>query len=136
MKLLSQTEAQTPFEVAYRAVEPSAAVERRVLRGLARIRQVAPRIVRCRITIGMRHHGSRKGDLYHVSVDLTVPGQEVAVTRTPPTQKAGDALCTAVDEAFETARLRLLELRREQRRARRAGARRERERYATLGFAA
>jgi nucleotide-binding universal stress UspA family protein len=116
--------AGTPFEIAYRDVEPAVAVEERVLKGLARLEKIAPDVVRCRVTVGRRSHGNRKGDLYDVGVVLTVPGREVAITRTPPTHKAGETLGAAVADAFEKARKQLLESRREERHARRAPRRR------------
>lgn len=107
-----ETRAGPIFEVAYRNVEPSEAVEKHVLRGLARLDRVAPDILRCHVTLELRHPRHRKGNLYHVGVRLTLPGEELVVSRTPPRHRESETLVAAVGEAFDQARRRLLEARR------------------------
>lgn len=104
-----------PFEVAYRNVEPSEAVERQVLRGLARLGKLEPEIIRCHVMLELRHPRHRKGNLFHVRVDLTVPGREVTVSRTPPKHRESEEPVTAIGEAFDKVRQRLAETLRVQR---------------------
>lgn len=102
-------EPSAPVEIAYRNVEASPAVERHVLRGLSRLAAVEDRIVHCRIMIELRHPRHRKGNLYHVRIQLTVPDREIAVSRTPPKHREHETLWTAVGDAFDRARHELLE---------------------------
>jgi cold shock CspA family protein len=53
-----------------------------------------------------RHHHS--GNLYQVRLDITVPGDEIAVTREAPGHEAAKALAAAIKDAFDAAD-RLLE---------------------------
>ena len=105
----------TPFEIAYRNVEPSLAVEKHVLAGLAGLERISSRIVRCRVTVDLANSRHRTGNLYHVRVDLTVPDHEVVVSRTPAAHHQDESVITAIGEAFDTARRRLLEVERRHR---------------------
>jgi ribosomal subunit interface protein len=107
--------AGTPFEIAYRNVAPSPALEEHVLRGLARLEKIASDLVRLHVTVDQRNTRRRKGNLYHVRLDLTLPGREVAVARTPPAHREDEALITAVGEAFDKAREQLIEARQHRR---------------------
>jgi hypothetical protein len=113
----------TPAEITYRSVPASAAVVSQVLRGLARLARLDPRVVRCRLTIGRPAGRARKGNLFHVRVDLSTPGKDVAATRSPTRGRAGESLATVVDDAFARMRARLLEARRATRRMRKAAGR-------------
>ena len=112
---VEETRAAPIFEIAYRNVEPSEAVEKHVLRGLARLERVASDVVRCHVTLELRHPRHHKGNLYHVGVRLTLPGDELVVSRTPPRHRESETLVAAIGEAFDQARRRLLEARRVER---------------------
>jgi cold shock CspA family protein len=57
----------------------------------------------------------RKGDLYHVRIDLTVPGAEIVVRRDPPEDHVHEDVVVAVRDAFKAARRRLQDFARESR---------------------
>jgi cold shock CspA family protein len=64
-----------------------------------------------RVTIAERNRRHRKGNLYDVNLELTLPGPDVVVSRTAPLHSEDEDLATALGEAFEKARRALLELR-------------------------
>jgi hypothetical protein len=41
------------------------------------------RIMRCDVVVEAHHKHHHKGNLYHVRIDLTVPGSELVVNREP-----------------------------------------------------
>jgi nucleotide-binding universal stress UspA family protein/cold shock CspA family protein len=98
-----------PFDIAYENLEPVPAAERHVLRGLARLERLAPDLVRVRTTLARRGARREKGDLYQVSLELTGPGPDVYVSRTAPLHSENEDLLTAIGEAFDKARRRILE---------------------------
>lgn len=98
-----------PFEIAYENLEPALAAERHVLRGLARLERLAPDLVRVRVTLAKRGARRQKGDLYTVSLEITGPGPDVFVSRTPALHSENEDLLTAIGEAFDKARRRLVE---------------------------
>lgn len=103
--------AGTPFEIAYRNVEPSPELEKHVLHGLARLEKIASDLVRLHVTVDQRNARRQKGNLYHVRLDFTLPGSKVEVTRTPPAHREDEGLISAVGEAFDKAREQLIEAR-------------------------
>jgi hypothetical protein len=105
-----EPEAATTVEIAYEGVEPSPVAERYVLRGLRRLERAAPDLMRARVTIGIRQHRRRTGDLYDVHLQLMRPGGDVVVSRTPPRHRESEDLPTAIGEAFSKARRALVEV--------------------------
>lgn len=59
-------------------------------------------IVRCRVTVDAPHRHQRKGQLYDVRIDLTVPDMELVVKGAP-----NEDLHIAIRDAFDAARRRL-----------------------------
>lgn len=104
-------EVSIPFEIAYENLEPFPAAERHVLRGLARLERLAPNLVRVRVTLARRGARRQTGDLYTVSLEVTGPGPDVFVSRTPALHSESEDLLTAIGEAFDKARRGLVESR-------------------------
>lgn len=52
-----------------------------------------------------KHH--RKGNLYHLRIDVTVPGDEIVVKRSPDEQHSHEDPYVAVRDAFDSARRQL-----------------------------
>jgi ribosomal subunit interface protein len=66
-----------PLQITVLNVPRSAALEARVAEMTAKLEKFHSRIVSCRVNIEeLRRHRSR-GRLYHVRVDLRVPGKEI-----------------------------------------------------------
>lgn len=97
------------LEVSYRNVEPSQAIERRILSGLARLEKVCDRIVGCRVMVELPNRRHRTGNLYHVRIDVSIPGDDLLVKRNPPRHRAHEDVVQALGEAFDNARRKLVE---------------------------
>ena len=66
-----------PLQITVLNVPRSAALEARVMKMTEKLEKFHSRIVSCRVSIEeLRRHRSR-GRLYHVRVDLRVPGREI-----------------------------------------------------------
>ena len=107
--------AATPFEIAYQDLEPSPAVERHVLRGVKRLERVAPDLMAARVTLATHSRRHETGNLYDVNLQLTLPGPDVVISRTPPRRSQDDDLVVAIGEAFDKARRKLVDLQEVQR---------------------
>jgi len=97
---------QLPLQINFRNLQPSASVERHIRQRAAALERTTPRITGCRVTIDESGGHRAKGKLYHIRVDLTVPGAEIVVTRNPP-DHAHESLLVAVRDAFDAVRRRL-----------------------------
>lgn len=114
-----------PLQISFRKIKPSEAVEARVREEVAKLETFYQRIMHCRVVIELPHKHRRKGDLYHVRIDLTVPGEEIVVKHEPSLEatmrridvekrsKSGEAhaahkdLFVEIRDAFKEARRQL-----------------------------
>jgi cold shock CspA family protein/ribosome-associated translation inhibitor RaiA len=94
------------LQITFRNLDPSPAVEAKVRQRARELEQFAERIVSCRVVIeAPKRH--RHGDLYHVRVDLKIPGQEIVVKRDPPEHHAHEDIYVAVRDCFDAVRRQL-----------------------------
>ena len=100
---------QVPLEIAYRNVEPSPPIERRVERGLRSLEKVSDRITSCRVMIDVPHPRHQKGNLHKVRIEVRLPGVELVVNRDPPEHREFEDVSQALGEAFDLMKRRLRE---------------------------
>ena len=97
-----------PLEVTFRHMEPSAAAEARIAEKVAKLEQLYSQLTRCHVVVEAPHEHHRQGKLFHVSIDLTVPGAELLVTRGHNHQShAHEDVYVAIRDAFDAAKRRL-----------------------------
>jgi cold shock CspA family protein len=72
-----------PVQVTFRNVEPSEIVEEWIRAEAAKLETFYSKVMGCRVTVEMPHHHRRKGSLYHIRIDLTVPRGELVIKREP-----------------------------------------------------
>lgn len=96
--------SQIPTQVSFRNMDTPMGVEEKILEKVAALERFHPRITGCRVMIERRHHRHWKGDLFHVSIHLTVPGAELVVNREPAQQGSHEELAVAIHDAFDEMR--------------------------------
>jgi ribosomal subunit interface protein len=94
-------------EIVFRNVDRSDAVEAKVLERIAALERYYDRIMGCRVMIEEPHRRHTAGNLFHIRVDLTVPGREIVVRRDPPADHAHEDVYVAVRDAFDAVRRQL-----------------------------
>lgn len=72
-----------PLQISVRNMKPSDAVDARIREEVSKLDTFYQGIMRCRVVAELPHKHRRKGDLYHVRIDLTVPGAELVVKKEP-----------------------------------------------------
>lgn len=77
-----------PLQIVFRNMKSSEAVDARVREEVQKLETFYNRIMRCRVIVEIRHRHHRRGDLYHVRIDMTVPGAELVVKREPSLRTA------------------------------------------------
>ncbi len=97
---------EVPPEIAFRNVEATPAVEEKILEGIDRLEKVYDRLVSVRIMVENPNPGRESGNLFHIRIDMGVPGKEIVVHRKPP-QDPHEDLPKAVGQAFDIARRQL-----------------------------
>lgn len=105
---------ELPLQVTFRNIPPSEALEAKIHEKVDKLEKFYDRLIGCRVAIEAphRHH---KGNLYHIRIDLTVPGGELVVNRTPPAHQAHEDIYVAVRDAFDDAKRELQDYARRQR---------------------
>ncbi len=106
---------QIPLEITFDNLERSPAMEARVRDLVTQLEKVGPQIIRCHVTIEAPHKHHRQGNLFHVSLRITVPGREIAVSHDHQADHAREDPYVALRDAFRAARRQLQDHVREQR---------------------
>ncbi len=102
---------ELPVQITFRNVDHSDALEDFIREKATWLDSFYDRITRCRVMVEVPHHRHRSGNPYHVRIELTVPGSELAISHEPAHKKAH----LAIREAFDDARRQLQDYARRQR---------------------
>ena len=91
---------QTPLQIAFRHMESSPAIEARIREHVDRLERFHHDIVGCRVVIEAPsgHHQSAP---FHVTVDLTIPGREFALSNTRDEREAHVDVYVAIRDVFD-----------------------------------
>jgi cold shock CspA family protein len=96
-----------PVEITWRGVPASAAVEAAIREKVAKLDEFCDDIMTCRVMIESPHRHHHKGKLYHLHVDLTVPGDEIVVRRDPREDATHEDVYVVVRDVFDAAKRQL-----------------------------
>ena len=95
---------ELPLQISFRGMEASPAVEAKIRERVDKLAQQDPGIVSCRVVVEEPHRHHHQGRLFHVRVDLTLPGAELVVNREPGEHHAHEDVFVAVRDAFDAMR--------------------------------
>lgn len=98
---------ELPLSVTFRGMETSSAIEGDIGRQVEKLERRFGRIMSCRVVVEAPHRHKQKGRLYRVSVDLKVPGREIAATSVGPRDHGHEDMHVAIRDAFEAVKRRL-----------------------------
>lgn len=105
-----------PLELVFRNLPQSDAIEAKVRERASKLDVMFPDIMSCRVVVEADHKHHYKGNLYHVGIDITVPGAELVVNREPHNNHAHEDVYVAIRDAFDAMRRRLEDYARRRRR--------------------
>jgi len=105
---------QTPLQITAHNIVLSDALETEIREKAVKLERYHEKIISCHVIIDApvraAHGSNSQAAQYHVSIDLTVPGTELAVTR-----KENENLQLTIRDAFNAARRQLQDYARRQR---------------------
>ncbi len=96
-------------EIVWHETEPVSHIEQRIHQRVERLEKFVDRIVGVHVVIEAPHRHHRKGNQYEVRVVVTLPGDDIAVTRRPGDDNAHFDLAVAVRDAFDAVERKLRE---------------------------
>ncbi|MHA1566815.1 MAG: HPF/RaiA family ribosome-associated protein [Alphaproteobacteria bacterium] len=97
----------TPLQVSFRNMDRSEAVEARVREKAAKLEKIYSHLTSCRVVVESPERRHHKGNLYHVRIELGLPGKELVVSRHPKDKQAHEDVYVAIRDAFDAARRQL-----------------------------
>lgn len=98
---------QLPLQVSFRNMDPSDILEANIREKAAKLDKFCDRIMSCRVMVEAPHKHHRKGNRYHVRIDLKVPNEEIAINREPSQHHSYTDVYVAVRDAFDAAKRKL-----------------------------
>jgi ribosomal subunit interface protein len=104
---LADCTMQKPLQIVFHQLAHSDAVEEYVRKRVTKLETLAPRITHCRVALEKAHRHANHGEHYSAHVDVTLPGGEVVVTRSPDQAATYEDLYAAIDAAFDDVGRRL-----------------------------
>ncbi len=105
-----------PLQITFRNMEGSEAMKTNIEDRAGKLDQISAQIMSCRVMVEARHRHHQVGNLYHVRVDLTVPGNELVVSREAHEHHSHTDVYVAIRDAFDAARRQLENYARQRRR--------------------
>ena len=99
---------QTPLQITFRDMEPSAAVEERIREKAGKLEQYHGNIISCRVMVEAPHGHKHQGKLFQVRIDLGVPDGELVVTHAHHHKDhAHEDVYVAIRDAFDAMKRQL-----------------------------
>jgi ribosomal subunit interface protein len=103
---------QQPLQITFRDIPRSENIEAVIHEKAEKLDQFFDRIMTCRVMIESPHTHHHQGMLYHVRVDITVPGAELVASRSRDKNHAHEDVYVAIRDAFDAAKRQLQEYKR------------------------
>ena len=103
---------QQPLQITFRDIPPSENVEAVIREKAEKLDQFFEKIMTCRVLVESPHSHQHQGRLYHVCVDITVPGAELVASRAHDKNHAHEDVYVAIRDAFDAAKRQLQEYKR------------------------
>lgn len=96
-----------PLSITFRGLDPSQAVKAEIQDRVDKLEKFSGDIMHCHVIVEKPHHHHHKGNLYHIRIDVTVPGNELVVQRAPEAHQAHEDPYVAIRDAFDSMRRQL-----------------------------
>lgn len=98
---------QNPLRVTFRGMPSSEAIEADIREKADKLEVFFPRITGCHVIVEAPHQHHHQGKIYHIRIDMTVPGSEIVVRRDPGEHHAHEDVYVAIRDAFDAAKRKL-----------------------------
>ncbi|MDH3687915.1 MAG: HPF/RaiA family ribosome-associated protein [Gammaproteobacteria bacterium] len=104
-----------PLQITWRRLQQSDAIEAAIRKRAEQLSNFYDHIMSCRVMVEAPHSHHRKGNLYHIRLDIGVPGGEIVVNRDPAAHGSHEDVYVAIRDAFDAAKRQLQDYARRQR---------------------
>lgn len=104
----------SPPQIAFHGFEGAPSLRALIERKIADLERFNPRIVSCQVTVELPHHSKTRGNKWRVKIVVTLPGEDVFVTREASDFRRHEDPIPTVRDAFAQAKRQLQDRRRRQ----------------------
>lgn len=105
-----------PTQITFRGIQSSDWIRERIQEQADKLVRFHRGIMKCRVVVHAPHHHHHKGQLYHLTINIEIPGYDVAVNREAAENHAHEDINVAINDAFAAATRRLEDTLRKRRR--------------------
>ena len=98
-----------PLQITFRNMPPSSAVENKITEQAEKLNRYVDNITHCKVVVESPHKHQHKGAVYHIKLDVTLPGTEIVVSREPELNHAHEDIYIAIRDAFAAAKRQIEE---------------------------
>ncbi|MEW5972731.1 MAG: HPF/RaiA family ribosome-associated protein [Pseudomonadota bacterium] len=98
---------QLPLQITFRDIPPSEAIEAAIREKAQKLERYFDRITSCRVIVEAPHKHHHKGKLYEVSINITIPGHEIVVSRDNHDKHEHEDIYVSIRDAFVAAQRQL-----------------------------
>jgi cold shock CspA family protein/ribosome-associated translation inhibitor RaiA len=90
-----------PLKITYRNIDPSSAIEADIRKHAEKLEAFDARIHWCNVSVEAAGKHQRKGRLYHIGINIGVPGKTITANRAGPLNEAHSDVYVAIRDAFD-----------------------------------
>ena len=94
-----------PLQITFHGIDHSNALEERIREKALKLEQIYNQITSCRVVVEPHHRNTsslhRKGEPFHVRINVTIPGAELVAGRDPKNVHVNEDVGVAVRDAFD-----------------------------------
>lgn len=98
-----------PMQTTFHGLNHSAEIESKIVEAAEKLHRIYAEIVSCRVVVDLANRRHRKGNLYTIGIDLSVPGTELHVGHEPGDRNAHKDVFVAIRDAFNAMERQLQE---------------------------
>ena len=91
---------QVPIELSFHGCDHSDALETEIRERVTKIEEYYGRLMSCRVVVELPHKSHHQGKLFHINIDMTVPGAGHVVHNDKGKNPAHEDVHVAVRDAF------------------------------------
>lgn len=98
---------ETQLQITFRGMETSEFLEQDIRKKAEKLQEFFSSIISCHVVVEMHHKRHNQGNLFHVRLDILLPGKEVVVSRESVEDHAHEDPYVVVRDAFDAAKRQL-----------------------------